>query len=134
MFFYKKYTILSNFSVFTLWSIRKIPHLEMSCHSQNLSFFSNQLCGIKKSVRWGFWVLLLAPSKPHTLVIIKMLVSSLTTQHTPCQTLSFSTVGKNQPLFKSVTRLNPVFQHILTVIFHYEMWQSIWAGTQGSVW
>ena len=50
-----------------------------------------------------------------TLVPIKMLVFSLTELHTPHQTLSFSTVGKEQPLFKSVTRLNPVFQPILTV-------------------
>ena len=41
-----------------------------------------------------------------------MSVSSLTELHTPCQTLSFS---KEQPLFKSVTGLNPVFQPILTV-------------------
>ena len=44
-----------------------------------------------------------------------MLVSSLTVLHTPCQTLCFSTVSKEQPLFKSVTRQNPVFQPILTV-------------------
>ena len=44
-----------------------------------------------------------------------MLVSSLTELHTPCQTLGFSTVSKEQHLFKSVTRLNPVFQPILTV-------------------
>ena len=44
-----------------------------------------------------------------------MLVSSLTVLHTPCQTLGFSTVSKEQPLFKSVTRQNPVFQPILTV-------------------
>ena len=45
----------------------------------------------------------------------KMLVSSLTELHTPYQTLSFSTVSQEQPLFKSVTRLNPVFQPILAV-------------------
>ena len=50
-----------------------------------------------------------------TLVPIKMLVSSLKEPHTPCQTLSFSTLSKEQHLFKSVTRLNPVFQPILTV-------------------
>ncbi len=50
-----------------------------------------------------------------TLVPIKMLVSSLTELHTPQQTLSFSIISKEQPLFKSVTRLNPVFQPILTV-------------------
>ena len=44
-----------------------------------------------------------------------MLVSSLTELRTPQQTLSFSIVSKEQPLFKSVTRLNPVFQPILTV-------------------
>ena len=54
-------------------------------------------------------------SSQTTLVPIKMLVSSLTTLHTPRQTLSFSTVSKEQPLFKSVTGLNPVFQPILTV-------------------
>ena len=37
-----------------------------------------------------------------TLVPIKILVSSLTEMHIPCQTVS-----KEQPLFKSVTRLNP---------------------------
>ena len=50
-----------------------------------------------------------------TLVHIKMSVSSRTELHTPCQTLSFSTLRKEQHLFKSVTRLNPVFQPILTV-------------------
>ena len=50
-----------------------------------------------------------------TLVPIKMLVSSLTVLHTPRQTLGFSTVSKEQPLFKSVTRQNHVFQPILTV-------------------
>ena len=50
-----------------------------------------------------------------TLVPIKMSVSSLTELHTTCQTLSFSNVSKEQYLFKSVTRLNPVFQPILTV-------------------
>ena len=44
-----------------------------------------------------------------------MSVYSLTELHTPCQTLSFSTLSKEQLLFKSVTRLNPVFQPILTV-------------------
>ena len=48
------------------------------------------------------------------LVHIKMSVFSLTELHTPCQTLSFSTVSKEQHLFQSVTRLNPVFQPILT--------------------
>ena len=50
-----------------------------------------------------------------TLVPIKMSVSSLTELHTPCKTLGFSIVSKEQPLFKSVTGLNPVFQPILTV-------------------
>ena len=50
-----------------------------------------------------------------TQVPIKMLVSSLTELHTPRQTLGFSTISKEQPLFKSVTRQNPVFQSILTV-------------------
>ena len=119
MFFHQKFPILSNFCVLTFWAIGKIPHLEISCHSQNLSFFINQLCGIQKSVSWGFWVLFLAPSEPHTLVPIKMLVSILTTLHASRQTSGFSTIGKEQPWFKSVTRLNPVFQPILTVIFHY---------------
>ena len=44
-----------------------------------------------------------------------MSVSSLTEMHTPRQTLGFSIVSKEQPLFKSVTGLNPVFQPILTV-------------------
>ena len=50
-----------------------------------------------------------------TLVPIKMLVSSLTELQTPCQTLGFSTISKEKPLFKSVTGLDPVFQPILTV-------------------
>ena len=50
-----------------------------------------------------------------TLVPSKMLVSSLTELHTSCQTLGFSIVIEEQPLFKSVTRLNPVFQPKLTV-------------------
>ena len=50
-----------------------------------------------------------------TLVPIKMFVSSLTKLHTSCQSFSFSTISKEQPLFKSVTRLNHVFQPILTV-------------------
>ena len=50
-----------------------------------------------------------------TLVPIKMLVSSLTELHIPRQTLSSSIVSKEQPLFKSATRLNPVFQPLLTV-------------------
>ena len=50
-----------------------------------------------------------------TLVPIKMSVSSLTELHTPGQTICFRTVSKEQPLFKSVTRLNPVFQPIFTV-------------------
>ena len=50
-----------------------------------------------------------------TLVPIKMLVSSVTELHTPCQTLSFSTISKEQHLFQSVTRLNPLFHPILTV-------------------
>ena len=50
-----------------------------------------------------------------TLVPIKMSVSCLTELHTPQQTLGFSFVSKEQPLFKSVTRLNPVFQPIFTV-------------------
>jgi hypothetical protein len=44
-----------------------------------------------------------------------MSVCSLTELHTPCQTLSFSTVGKEQHFIKSVSRMNPVFQLILTV-------------------
>ena len=44
-----------------------------------------------------------------------MLVSSLTELHTPCQTLSFNIFSKEQPLFKSVTGLNPVFYPLLTV-------------------
>ena len=80
----------------------------------NLSFWSNQLCRIKKSVRWGFSVLFWTPSEPHTLVSTNMLVSSLATLHTPCQPLSFSTISKEQPLFISVIQLNPVFQPILT--------------------
>ena len=44
-----------------------------------------------------------------------MSVSSLKEMHTPCQTLSFSTVSKEQHLPKSVSKLNPVFQPILTV-------------------
>ena len=51
-----------------------------------------------------------------TLVSIKMLVSSPKELHTPCQTLSLCTVGKEQHFLKSVTRLNPQFQPILTVI------------------
>ena len=47
-----------------------------------------------------------------------MLVTSLATLHTPCQPLSFSTISKEQPMVISVTRLNPVFQPILTVTFH----------------
>ena len=50
-----------------------------------------------------------------TLVPIKMSVSGLTEQHAPRQTLTFSIVSKKQPLFKSVTRLNPVCLPILTV-------------------
>ena len=50
-----------------------------------------------------------------TLVPIKMLVPSLTELHTPQQTISFSIVSKEQPLFKSGTGRNPVFQPILTV-------------------
>ena len=42
-------------------------------------------------------------------------MSSLTELHTLCQTLSFSTITKEQPLFKSVTGLNHVFKPILTV-------------------
>ena len=42
-------------------------------------------------------------------------MSSLTELHTTSQTLRFSTVSKEQHLFKSITRLNPVFQPILTV-------------------
>ena len=49
------------------------------------------------------------------LVPIKKLVSSITELHTPCQTLGLTTVSKEQRLFKSVTRLNPVFQPILTI-------------------
>ena len=44
-----------------------------------------------------------------------MSISSLTKLHTPCHTLSFSTVSKEKHLFQSVTMLNPVFQPILTV-------------------
>ena len=46
---------------------------------------------------------------------MKMSVSSLTELHTPLQTIGFSILSKEQPLFKSVTGLNPVFQPILTV-------------------
>ena len=121
MFFNKKCSILSKFSVLTFWAIGKIPHLKISCHSQNLSYWSNQLCRIKKKgVRWGFSVLFWTPSEPHTLVSTKMLVSSLATLHTPCQPLSFSTISKEQPLFISVIQLNPMFQPILTVTFHNE--------------
>ena len=42
-------------------------------------------------------------------------MSSLIELHTPCQTLSLSTVSKEQHMFKSVIRLNPVFQPIFTV-------------------
>ena len=69
----------------------------------------------------GFWVLFLAPSKPHTHVPINMLVSSLPTLHTLRQTLSFSPIGKEQPLFTSVIKLNNVFQPILTVTIQNEM-------------
>ena len=44
-----------------------------------------------------------------------MLVSRLTELNTPRQTLGFSTVNKEQPLFKPVARQSPVFQSILTV-------------------
>ena len=50
-------------------------------------------------------------------LFLSMLVSSQTTLHTFSQTLIFSTTSKEQPLFKSVTSLNPVFQPILTVTF-----------------
>ena len=133
MFFNKKCPNLFNFSVLTFWTVEKIPHVKISCHSQNLSFWSNQLCKIKKSVRWGVSVLFFTPSKPQTLVPIKMLVSSLTTLHTLRLPLGFITISTEQPLFKSVTKLNTVFQPILTVTFHNEMQQSIWDGTQGSV-
>ena len=66
----------------------------------------------------GLFSTVFGPYKPHTLVPIKMLVSSLTTLHTLRQTLSFSTISKEQPLLKSVSKLNPVFQPILTVTFH----------------
>jgi hypothetical protein len=59
-----------------------------------------------------------------------MSVSSLTELHTPCQTLGFSIVSKEKPLFKSVTGLNPVFQPILTVTIVTVKW----GGTQGSAW
>ena len=103
---------------FSFWAIGKIPHLKISCHSQNLSFWSNQLCRIKKNVRWGFSVLFWTPSEPHTLVSTKIMVSNIATLHTPCQPLSFSTISKEQPLFISVIQLTPVFQPILTVTFH----------------
>ena len=62
-----------------------------------------------------------------TLVPINMLVSSLTELHTPCQSLSFSTLSKEQHLFQSVTRLNPVFQPILTLtIVTVNMGWNIW--------
>ena len=62
-----------------------------------------------------------------TLVPIKMSVSSLTELHTPRQTLSFSIVSKEQPLFKSATRLDPVFQSILTsTIVTVNMGWNIW--------
>ena len=44
-----------------------------------------------------------------------MLVSSLTALYTPRQTLSVSTLSKDQPLFKSLTGLNRVFQPPFTV-------------------
>ena len=50
-----------------------------------------------------------------------MWVSSLTELHTPQQTLSFSIISKEQPLSKSVTVLNPVFQLILTVIWNHPL-------------
>ena len=48
-------------------------------------------------------------------VPVQILVSRLTELHTPCKTLGFSPISKEQHLFKSVTRLNPVFQPIMTV-------------------
>ena len=72
-----------------------------------------------KKCEMGLLSIVLGPSKPHTLVPIKMSVSSLTTLHTLRQTLSFSSISKEQPLFLSVTKLNPVFQPILTVTFHF---------------
>ena len=44
-----------------------------------------------------------------------MYASNLTELHTPCQTLSFSTVSKEQHFLKSVTRPNPVLQPTLTI-------------------
>ena len=42
-----------------------------------------------------------------TLVHIQMSVSSLTELHTPCQTLGFSTLSKEQHLFQSITTCVP---------------------------
>ena len=53
---------------------------------------------------------------PHTSPYQNICVQS---NNTLCQTLSFRTISKKQSLFKSVTRLNPVLQPILTVTFHY---------------
>ena len=50
-----------------------------------------------------------------TLVPMKMSVSSLTELHTHRQTLCFSIVSKEQPLFKSVSGLNHVFKPILNI-------------------
>ena len=44
-----------------------------------------------------------------------MLVSSLTELHTSCETLSFSTVSKEQHLFHLFHLFQAVFQPILTV-------------------
>ena len=40
---------------------------------------------------------------------------SLTELHTPSKTLSFSVISKEQPLWKSVSELKPVFQPLSTV-------------------
>ena len=50
-----------------------------------------------------------------TIVPIKMSVYRTAELHTPRQILGFSIISKEQPLFKSATRLNPVFQPMLTV-------------------
>ena len=81
----------------------------MVCHIPNcgnMYFNCSNVCEVTSDFR--VWPL-------STLVPIKMSVSSPTELHTPCQTINFSTINKEQHLFKSVTRLSPVFQPILTV-------------------
>ena len=52
---------------------------------------------------------------PNTLVPIKILPSGVTELHTPLQKLSLPILINNQPEFKSVGRLNLVFQLMLTL-------------------